>query len=36
MPADLVAVAAMPVEVQHVLWMCYEHEAMHLVRTLTA
>jgi formylglycine-generating enzyme required for sulfatase activity len=28
--AESAAVAAMPADVQHVLWLCYEHEAMHL------
>eukprot|EP00775_Hariotina_reticulata_P001554 gene1554-1894_t len=27
---DLAALAAMPAELQHVLWMSFEHEAMHL------
>lgn len=30
------AVAHMPFEVQHVLWMCYEHEAMHLVSAVVS
>lgn len=30
MAAGAAAVAAMPPELQHVLWMCFEHEAMHL------